>query len=530
MKADGRGWAHRHRDCVRPCALLAAVIALCIGVAGCGNRKPAEAKEPQPGASGTAVVVEPAGTGDIIRTVEVTGALVALQDVTVGSRMAGKVGSVNVREGDQVVAGQTVATMDTADFRAQYDAAQAGLESALTRKAQAEAQADQALNLLKQAETNLDLTERSTQAGLQVAKAALASAEQSLSVVRQGARAQEREQAEQQVRATRASLNRAASDLKRMEELAKDQAVSPNQLDQARAAHEAAEAAYRTAQETLSLVKEGARKEDIRRAELAVEQAREGLKKAEADRDIVAVRKADVANAQAGLRSAKAGVAAADQAVRQARASVALATNNLTGANVRSPLTGYVAARMAEPGQQVGSGAPLLRLVAPGSVYLQASLSETQFADVKVGQPATVTVDALPGLTLPGRVTRLLPVASQAARSFTARIDLVNGDPRLRPQMFARAKITVGERRGVTLVNKDAVLFSANDEQGTVFVVDSSRADERKIRIGYINTDKVEVLSGIRPGDRVIVSGQNALQDGDPVTIQDGADNRTEEQ
>ncbi len=515
---------------IRSNVLLLAGGVLSLVVAGCGSRKPAEAKAANAGSNGAAVVVEPAGLGDIVKTVEVTGALVALQDVTVGARLAGKVGSVIVREGDTVSAGQVVAIMDTRDYKAQVDAAQAALESAVTRKAQAQAQVEQAANLVKQAETNLDLAERSTSAGLEAARAALTSAEQALAVLRQGARAQEREQAEQQVRAARAALTRAASDLKRMEELAKDQAISPNQLDQVRAAHESAEAAYRSAQETLSLVKEGARKEDIRRGELAVDQARAGLKKAEADRDTLKVRKADVANARAGLRSAQAGVEAADQAVRQARASVVLATNNLAGAQVRSPISGYVAARLAEPGQQIGAGAPILRIVAPGSVYLQASLSESQYADVRLGQPVTVTVDALPDLTLSGRVTRLLPVASAAARSFTVRIDLARGDPRLRPQMFARGKIVVGERRSVTLVNKDAVLFGDDDAQGVVFVVESSKAVERKVRIGYINTSKVEILAGVRPGDRVIVSGQNALQDGDPVTVQDGTAPRTEEQ
>ncbi|MBM3495707.1 MAG: efflux RND transporter periplasmic adaptor subunit [Armatimonadetes bacterium] len=495
------------------------LVALAVTLTGCGGPKMDKAAADSTAPKGQSVTVAPAVSGTISKTVDVTGKLIALQDVTVGSRMAGKVASVNVREGDRVQAGQIVAAMDVEDYRPQKDSMQANLEAALTRQAQAEGLAEQAANQVKQAETNLELTDRGTQAGLEVARAALASAQQSLSAVRQGARAQEREQAEQQVRAARANLTKAVADLKRMEALASDQAVSASQVDQARAAHDGAEAAYRAASEALSLVKEGARKEDVRRAELAVDQAKEGLKKAEADRDMVALRRTDVANAEVGLRSARSGVEAAIMAVRQSRAAVALATNNLSGAYVRSPISGFVAARLAEPGQQVGSGAPIIRIVAPGSVYLEASLSETLYADISVGLPVDVTVDAVPGLKLKGRVTRIMPVASSAARSFTLRVDFPS-DPRLRPEMFARGAVVVGEHRSATLVNKDAVMFGAGDDGGTVLVVGpDSRAVLRKVSIGYSDPRNVEVLSGLKPGDPVIVAGQTALQDGDPVTV-----------
>ncbi|NLI01268.1 MAG: efflux RND transporter periplasmic adaptor subunit [Chthonomonadales bacterium] len=508
---------------------LAAVMALAVSVSGCG-RRPQMAEPASAEPAGVPVTVEPARSGTIVQSVEVTGSLVALQDVTVGARLAGKVGAVHLRAGDPVQSGQIVAMMDVSDYRAQLASAQASLESALTRQGQADALAEQATNQVKQAETNLTLTDRSTRAGLEVAKAALASAEQALAVIRQGARAQEREQAEQQVRAARANLNKAAADLKRMESLANEQAISASQLDQVRTAYEAAEASYRSAQETLSLVKEGARREDIRRAELAVDQAREGLKKAEADREMVELRKADVANARAGLRSAKAGVEAAVQAVRQARAAVTLANNNMQGAYVRSPISGYVAARMAEPGQQVGAGAPILRIVSPESVYFQATLSETQYQEVRPGQRVNVTIDALPDLKLTGRVTRILPVASAAARSFTLRVDFDRHDPRLRPEMFARGSVVTGVHSDAVLINKDAVVFDASNGSASVFVVgDASKATRRKVRLGYINSHTAEVLSGLKAGESVVIVGQSGLQDGDVVAVKQASAGQAED-
>jgi RND family efflux transporter MFP subunit len=375
---------------------------------------------------------------------------------------------------------------------------------------------------------NLDLTDRSTAAALSASKAALGVAEASLAVVKSGARPQEREQAEQQVRAAKANVDKLKADLARMQELLNDQAISPSQFDQAKAAHEAAEASYRSALEARSLIMEGARAEDVRRAELAVQQARDGLAKAQADRALVEVRRTDVANAKVAASSAREGVEAAVQATRQARASLALAENALTNAYVRSPVSGYLATRIAEPGQQVGSGAALLRIVAPGSVYFQASVPESQYAEVGIGQPVDVTVDALPGESFRGSVSRVFPVASAATRSFTLRVDF-QGDGRLRPQMFARGRIVVGTHPGATVVPKDAVIFRRGDgavsqgaagSEAVVFVVGpGDRAVERRVTVGYSDPTHVEILSGVRPGERVVTAGNNALQDGDPVNV-----------
>lgn len=497
-----------------------AACSLLIGMStvGCGRPK-AAAPQNGNGAAGVAVSVAKAERRTIIKQLDVTGSLVAQNDVMVGARTGGKLASVHVREGDQVAAGQIVAAMDAVDFQAQIESAQANVAAALTRQAQAEALAEQARNQQSQAETNLDLTDKSTAAGLAVARAALASAEQSLAVVRSGARPQEREQAAQQVQAAKANLDKLRSDLKRMEELQRDGAISPSQLDQVRAAHDAAEAAYRVAQEGLSLIKEGARREDVRRAELAVEQAQEGLKKAQADRALVDVRRTDVANARVAAESARKGVEAAAQATRQARAALTLAKNALNNAYVRSPVAGFVAARLAEPGQQVGGGSPILRIVAPGSVYFQAALPESQYAEVRTGQTVEVTVDAVPGARYAGRVSKVLPVASSAARSFTLRVDF-QGNGRLRPQMFARGKIIVGTHVGATVIPKSAVIFGGASGDDSVFVVGTdNKAAKRTVKIGYSDPASVEVLSGLQVGAEVIVAGQNALQDGDPITI-----------
>lgn len=466
-----------------------------------------------------AVSVRKARIGALSRTVDISGSITALNDVMIGPRSAGKVVAVHVREGDRVQQGQIVAIMELTDYQTQVNAALAGLRTAQTRLAQAEAQESQAENLLKQARVNVDVLDTSTLAALEAARASVASADQALQAIKAGARPQERQQAEQQVRAARASRDKLKTDLGRIKDLYKEQAVSSSQLDQAEAAYEAADASYRAAQEALSLMLEGARSEDVKRAELAVEQARQGLRKAEADRSQVDVRRTDVANAQLALKSARDGVVVAFEGSRQAKATLDLARNALNDAQIRAPVSGVVAARLAEPGQQLGSGGQILRIVTPGTVDLEANLPESEYPAVKTGQTVDVTVEAFPDRVFKGRVSQIYPVASSAARSFTVRI-VFNDNKDLRPEMYARARIVVGTHTNTTLVPKDAVIFSNQSNQAVVFVVSSDGvAQERKIRVGYMDAESVEILEGIKPGESVIVAGQSGLQTGDRVTI-----------
>jgi RND family efflux transporter MFP subunit len=512
--------------------------------AGCGKKPdaaPGGAKGPAgapPGAAqaasmGAVVTVEPVKRGPISKTVDVTGSLVALQDVVVGTKLAGRLAAVYLHEGDPVSAGQTVAVMDSTDTQAQLQSAQANLQAAITREQQARAtlmQArsglTQAKNALANARTTLQWTEKTTANAVSTARSGVDTAKERLSVVKQGAREQERRQAEEQVRSAKANYEKARSDLKRYQALFREQAISQSQLDEKEAVAEATQAAYNSAQQALSLVREGARPEDIRQAEIAVQTAQVALDRAQADRDQVVMRRQDVENMKAGIataeanvKSAEAGIRSAQAGVSQAQAAVRIAQDALSNTYVKSPISGYVAERRAEPGQQLGGGGAVMRVVNPSSVYFQAVLSESQFSQVRLGQTASVTVDALPGVKLTGRVTRVLPVAS-SARSFNIRIDIPS-DRRMRPQMFARGSVLIDTHQDATLVPKDAVIFDPANNRTRIFVAQGgTKAVERSVRTGYSNPEFVEIISGVNSGEKVITAGQTTLQNGDAIRVQ----------
>lgn len=487
------------------------LIAVGIGagvMTGCkrgGSEAPAASATPAAQTEGTLVSLTPARIGSIERVIEATGALNALQDVTVGVKANGKVMAVYLREGDYVKAGQIVAQQDTSDLQNQLEQQRANLLSAQSKLSQSRV-------ALQNAQTTLKWTDEQTRSAVRLAQAGLEVARQQAAVVKEGARPQERQQSQENLAAAKADRDKARADLKRYQELYRQQAVAAQQLDQAQSIADSADARYNAAAQALSLVQEGSRVEDIRRAQAAVEQANQQVATAQSNRDQVNLRRADVENARVGILAAQAGV-------RQAQAGVRLAEQAISDASVRSPLSGVVAERKVEPGMLLTTVKPeVVRIVSLDSIYFDAQISETQYSDVRAGQAVTITVDALPGRAFKGTVNKIFPVASASARSFTARIHILNEGNVLRPQMFARGRIVMANHPRAILVPREAIL-DLNENKGRVFVAKNKTAKERPVTIGFVNLRDAEILSGLEAGEKVVTVGQAQLKDGDTIQL-----------
>ncbi len=182
------------------------------------------------------------------------------------------------------------------------------------------------------------------------------------------------------------------------------------------------------ARASLSLIREGARKEEVRIAENNVREAEERLRQAKASVSLTKVRQEDIQAAQAS--------------VSQAEAALSMARQTLADAGIRTPISGVVASRTVEPGEMIGpSGLPLIRVYNPGTLYYEAVISETQMDRVKVGQEVQVRSDAVAGRVFSGRVEKVYPVAQVANRSFHARISVRVPDAELKPGMFAKGRL-----------------------------------------------------------------------------------------
>ncbi|MDI6828360.1 MAG: efflux RND transporter periplasmic adaptor subunit [Armatimonadota bacterium] len=430
-----------------------------------------------------------ARTGTMDSVIEVSGDIKALKGVSLSAKAPLRVVSVPYREGDHVSAGTVVIQQDTSDLRAQVQQAEAALQAAKAR--------------LSQAITSKTVSDTQTEAQIASAKAALEAARARLQMLKKGARSQEIAQAENAVASAKANYENAKSNLDRMRNLFTQGAISPLQMDQAQTQYDVALAQYESAKQQLSLVKAGAREEEIEAAQKQVEQAEEALRIAQANRGQKELRLEEI-------KSARAGVA-------QAEANLAYARQQLENASIRTPISGTISKRMTEPGQMATPGVPLIEIVALNTVYFDASVSEIDIEKIKVGQPVQVKVDAIPNRTFMGSVLKILPTADSSTRQLRVWISVPNLRGEIKPGMFARGEIRVGRHNNTIIIPKDALMIDGGGY--TVYQIVDSVAHLRKVQVGFMTRDEAEILSGIRSGDQIVVSGQDKLSDGVKVHV-----------
>ncbi len=484
------------------------VLALALGLtvlagAGCGKGGGEQAGgggvPGGPGATpaadqGTPVRVAKAVEKNVERTVPVTGSVAALQSIDLAPKITARVTQVIGREGTPVRRGQVVVQQDTSDLVTQVEQAQANLASARARLAQVQTQS-RVLN------TNSVGEVENTRQQLRQAEAALA-------LAKKPQRTQEVAVAENAVRQAQANFERAQSDRQRYDQLVKEGAAAQILLDQYATQEKVSRAALDSARQQLDLARDGGRSENIGTAQANVVRARLGVGQARTNLQQIQARGSDVQAARA--------------AVQLSQAALDFARLQVANASVRSPIDGVVSARLTEPGQLAAPGAAVLRIVSLKNVYFEAQVPETDVASIRAGLPAPVRVDAYPGKVFTGRVARVYPTASTTSRNFVVRVVLDNSGGRLRPGLFARGAIAVERRRGI-VIPKDALL--TRDGKTTVFVAQTGdTAKLRSVKVGVLTAETAEVRSGVRPGERVIVAGQEALEDGGKIRVQAGGD------
>jgi membrane fusion protein (multidrug efflux system) len=163
-------------------------------------------------------------------------------------------------------------------------------------------------------------------------------------------------------------------------------------------------------------------------------------------------------------------------------------------------------------------GVPAFTVVTTGQVFVDVSISEGLVDKARNGQAVEVTVDAYPGRTFKGLLTNLAPAADARTRSFAARVQLANGDNRLKPGMFATVKFVTEAKRDVLVIPGDALVDRDGDQ--IVYVVENGTAAERSVKTGLSDGHSVEILQGLAEGDQVVVAGQTQLAAGIAVKVQ----------
>jgi membrane fusion protein (multidrug efflux system) len=201
-----------------------------------------------------------------------------------------------------------------------------------------------------------------------------------------------------------------------------------------------------------------------------------------------------------------------------ARASVALAQARLERTRVRAPFDGIVGIRKVNVGDYVRDSDALINIEDIAALKLDFRLPELYLGRVGVGQELEVSSDVLPDETFPAEIAAIDPQLDADGRAVLLRARLDNTHGRLRPGVFARVRVLI-ERRDDVLLVPEAALVPAPGRTQFVFRVEDGRARRVEIKTGLRRAAEVEVVTGLAPGDRIVVAGQLKLRDGDPVTV-----------
>jgi RND family efflux transporter MFP subunit len=175
-----------------------------------------------------------------------------------------------------------------------------------------------------------------------------------------------------------------------------------------------------------------------------------------------------------------------------------------------SPISGFVMERNAFPSQRVTPDTVLYTVADLSTVWVIADVFEYEAVNIRLNQPATLTLTYLPGRTFHGRVSYILPQVDPATRTLKVRLEVANPGYALKPDMYGEVEFQTGGARKL-VVPLSAVLNSGDHQ--TVFVDRGNGYFEpRAVKIGEQMDGRIEILSGLKAGERIVVSG-NFLMD-----------------
>ncbi len=207
----------------------------------------------------------------------------------------------------------------------------------------------------------------------------------------------------------------------------------------------------------------------------------------------------------------------------------------LSNTQILSPVDGFIGKRYLDPGGYASTNAPVASVVDIRTVRMVANLVERDMRRVPVGTAANVEVDAYPGETFKGRVSRVAPVFDPSTRTAEIEIEVPNGAYRLKPGMYSRVQLTISTRSDAITIPRNA-LVDLEGKSG-VFVAAAAEKPEGTrgsggagapaqevmtakflpVEVGIRDGDAIEITKGLENGARVITTGANALKDGDRI-------------
>lgn len=289
-------------------------------------------------------------------------------------------------------------------------------------------------------------------------------------------------------------------------------------VNEARAQVEQAKLEFKQAQSNAArssqLVKEGAIAEQ----------------RAEIDKTAVGTAEQTLKSAQQQVTNRSAAVVAAQRRVAAQEALVAQEQRRQSFTVLNSPVTGSVLERVLEPGNLAQPGNEILRLGDFSQIEVRAQVSELELAGIRVGQTAQVKLDAFPEKTFTGEVTQISLAADATARLIPVEVTIPNRERRIGQGLLARVNFgqqsdqnVVVPETAVQVASEGTKENNSNSDTAIIFILnkegEQATVTAREVKLGDLANSRVEIISGLEPGEEFVIRSSGDLQNGDRVRL-----------
>ncbi len=488
--------------------------------------------------------------GELIRSINANGQLVAQTTVDVKSKAGGRVVKLLVEEGSRVKKGDLIAYIDPSDTQAVYDQSSADYQVSQSRARQAEVNARlQSLteyNQVKDAQEAVELakirldrakvTANSqpdiTNAQLRSAKANLESAKADFDTINLVTIPQQRKDGLVQLQQAETTLQNAINELSRQRELLLKEYVSKSAVERAETTLASAKSSFEIAQQRYKTL-EPKLQADLKSANSRLKQALEQLKQAEANLNQIPLSKNSVQEAEKSLSVSQLNLEQAKNNLMQiqlkneealsARASTVRSRVSLDNAKVQldsttvtAPRDGVVTLKYLEEGTIIppgtstfAQGTSLVQISDIEKMYIECAVNEADILQIKSGQEVRVLLEALPNEKIEGRVTRINPAAITANNITAIKVRIEILDPSkykgIVPGMNATCEFLTLKKSKVMIAPSQAI---KSDKDGNFVLIKQENGAPKRmtVKIGEIGNDGTEILEGLTGSEEVVTA------------------------
>jgi len=207
--------------------------------------------------------------------------------------------------------------------------------------------------------------------------------------------------------------------------------------------------------------------------------------------------------------------------VERAKASLAIARLKLSKTKITSPIACVVKEKRVSAGDFVKNGTSLLVIIQSNPIKLRFTVPEKDVGRLKMNQEVTLKVDGFPGSEFKGKVNIVFPNVEEKTRTLQVEALVPNNNGILKPGLFAKVILYTAGERDTIVVPVTALLYEA--EKVKVFIIEGDRAKEREVKLGSKYGELMEIIDGVKEGEKIVAIGQQNLSEGAKVSVQQAA-------